>query len=98
MRNKDLPTLQKSAYLTYMDLDLSDVDSSMVDDGYDTACKSALQIYNATSSDVLLALMLHPIPSDYQEFDQAFSANNASAAASVSGSASPSKSKIILLK
>ena len=42
--------------------------------------------------------MLHPVPLNYQEFDQAFSANNASAAASVPGSASSSKSKSILCK
>ena len=37
MRNKNLPTLCKLAYLAYMDLDLSDNDSSTGDYGYDTA-------------------------------------------------------------
>ena len=82
MKNKDLPTLRKSAYLSYMDLDLSENNSSTGDDGYDTPYKSAMQVYNATSNDALLSLMLHPVPSNYQEFEQAFSDNNASATAS----------------
>ena len=98
IRNKDIPTLRKLAYLAYIDPDLSDDDSSTVEDGYDTAYNSALQIYNATSSDVLIALTLHPIPSDQQDFDQGLSANSASAVVSASGSASPPKSKSIIFK
>ena len=81
-----------------MDFDFSDDDSSTGDEVYDTPYKSAMQVYNATFNDASISLMLHPVPLDSQEFEQAFSANNASSAASVSGSSSPSKSKSILCK
>ena len=81
-----------------MDFDLSDDDSSTGDEGYDTPYESAMQVYNTTSNDSPLLLMLHPVSSDSQEFDQVYSSNNASAAASVSGSASSSKIKSILCK